>query len=433
MTSAGWGAGPSLRRMSVSLLGSLLTACGGGGDANTHMEPTVEMAQVAGCGAARAHDSGRVLYLTVASDCAPTLPLLVRITVRTNDGTTERQLSLSDFGQRATIQLDATARRNVSVHRRGTWREINSGNSWSWRDGAGLLAKDGGLYLLGGWSSDTSAKNDVWFSADLDEWQQLTAAAPWAARHGAGWVVHQDKLWVIGGDLIDDVWSSSDGVHWEQVVKGAPFGKRYTPIAVSDGRSLFVYQGQVWQPYDWCAFAPECTAQALEDVWRSDDGRDWHNVLPRTPWQGRALVHGGAFFNGRIYVVGGGLKLAAFGTTEAETIQEFSDIWSSPDGVQWRKEANFLGFEPRTHFALAATPHGCYVANGSVGRQNNTTSDVFHAPDCVNFAPLPRSGMGTRHASSLTYFNGSIIILGGHFSTAGTTIWQYFPDTAPGQ
>jgi hypothetical protein len=49
--------------------------------------------------------------------------------------------------------------------RRGTWATYPTGRSW--RDGAGLLAKDGGLYLLGGWSSGLGTNSEVWFTSDL--------------------------------------------------------------------------------------------------------------------------------------------------------------------------------------------------------------------------------------------------------------------------
>lgn len=257
--------------------------------------------------------------------------------------------------------------------------------------------------------------------------------APWPRRHGAAWVVHRNRLYVIGGDLIDDVWSSADGVNWRLERAIAPFGKRYTPMGVSDGERLLLYGGQYWEPYDWCVFQPECVAVGFNDLWVSQRGRNWHQLTISAPWSGRGLVHGGAYFNGRIYVIGGGLKAGLPGALLAETVAEFSDIWSSADGIIWQLETTELGFTPRTHFALIATSHGCYVANGSVGTQLELSSEVFFAADCVHFKEVvdaPPPDFGPRHAASLVYFNGSIVILGGHRDTAGTTIWQYFPEMA---
>jgi hypothetical protein len=408
----------------------LLVACDGDVDNTATESPRLLAAQTYGCGASAIHDNGYLVYLTVAQTCAENGPIYVDVTWGTSRASATRLLTLDRYSEPIEVEFEPGRKRSISLHRRGTWRSFPNQGTWEWRDGAGLLVKDGGLYLLGGWNSDRGGLNDVWFTRDLEHWQLLLARAPWVGRHGSGWVVHHDRLYVIGGDLIDDVWSSADGVQWRQERAAAAFGKRYTPVAISDGTRLLLYGGQYWEPYDWCVFKPECSAVGLNDVWSSPDGSTWQ-LVDRAPWSGRALVHGGAYFKGRIYVIGGGLKLGLPGASLTETIAEFADVWSSPDGVQWRLESNQFEFAPRTHFALTATPHGCYVANGSVGTQPNVSREIFFAPDCVHFSAVPvPADMGPRHASSLAYYNGSIVILGGHRDTAGTIVWQYFPEAA---
>lgn len=292
-----------------------------------------------------------------------------------------KQLSFTRYATPMEVELDPGQSRPISIHRRGTWRSFPNEGTWEWRDGAGLLFKDGGLYLLGGWNSDRGPMNEVWFTRDFEHWQLLMANASWQGRHGAGWVVHQNRLFVAGGDLIDDVWSSAGGVDWREIAP-APFGKRYTPMAVSDGNRLLFHGGLYWEPYDWCVFEPECSVVGLDDV-RTSRTR----LAQQAPWSGRGLIHGGAFFRGHIYVIGGGLKLDLPGATLTETVAEYSDVWSSADGIDWRLESEQVAVEPRTHYALTATPHGCYAANGSVGLQISTSSKVFFAPDCVHFWP----------------------------------------------
>ena len=71
---------------------------------------------------------------------------------------------------------------------------------------------------------------------------------------------------------------------------------------------------------------------------------------------------------------------------------------------------------------------GCVVSDGSVGTQVNVSNDVYIAPDCMNFTPLPSPPLPARHASSMAEFNGTIVILGGPpAGGAGTAIWQYVP------
>jgi hypothetical protein len=176
-----------------------------------------------------------------------------------------------------------------------------------------------------------------------------------------------------------------------------PFGKRYTPIVASDGSRLLLYGGQRWEPYDWCAFLPECVAFGLNDVWQSGDGVAWTIMPSAAPWSGRGLIHGSMYFRGRHYLVGGGLKLAPPGATLSETVEEYADVWSSDDGVQWKLEATSAGFSPRTHHSVLATDRGCYVVGGSVGSQLATTNEVYFAYDCIRYQRLVSCPVNSWH------------------------------------
>lgn len=239
-------------------------------------------------------------------------------------------------------------------------------------------------------------------------------------------------MFVVGGDLIADVWSSSDGVSWRQESEDAAFGALYSPTVVSKDGFLLVYGGQYWTPYDWCGSSDICEVRSDPVVWASADGRSWRLWTEDAPWEPRGLVHGGAVYGGRVYLIGGGFKTELSELGRVETSKELSDIWSSSDGKDWRLEIEKFSFPARTHFSTIGTPYGCFVSDGSVGTQLNTSNDLFFAKDCVHYESIPDAlPHDKRHASSLTYFNGSLIILGGpnygEGKNAGTTVWQYFP------
>lgn len=376
---------------------------------------------ISNCSKYRYSDTGRLIYVVVGEVCVTEAPLGVKISLEGE----EYKYNLSVGEELILPSLSGLTGRRIEFIKENSWREISNMNAWSPRDGAGLLYLNGYLYLIGGWNYETVV-SEVWRTDNLIDWERLPDG-PWEARHGAGWVVHDKKLWVVGGDLIPDVWSSSDGIVWDNNTFSAPFGKRYTPSVVSDGTYIYLYGGQYWEPIEWCNSRPDCTPVGLNDIWRTKDGVDFELMLSAAPWEGRALVHGGLFFKGRIYIVGGGLKNAT--ERHSETFAEFSDIWSSADGVFWTKEKDVLGFSPRTHFSVTSTSYGCFVSDGSLGIQSNVTNDLYFAADCVNYVPqvVPAS-MKKRHASSLAEFNGSILITGGPPTDApGTSIWQYFP------
>lgn len=399
---------------------ALLTACGGGGsDSIQQSSATAEPVQttevaVRGCDEARLHDAGFVAYVTVEPECTPAQPITVGFL---DDVGEVHRVGFSDMALEQDVDLPDWDRR-VAVVKRGSWRQFPNEGSWTWRDGAGLLAKDGGLYLLGGWNSEIGTTSDVWFTRDVQNWTRLTAQGPWTGRHGAGWLVHDDRLYVIGGDFLSDVWSSPDGVHWTEHTEDAGFGPRYAPNAASLNGELLFYNGQ----------SP--AGVGVQDLHASSDGGATWQQAAATPYAGRALIHGAAVSRGRVYVIGGGLKgYVPTSTWSADTTAEFTDIWSSADGRAWVQESGALGFAPRTHFAVLGTERGCYVANGSITVQANQTSEVLFAEDCVHFTLLPtQPPMKGVHATSLAEFNGSIVLLGGHGSAVGSSVWQYFTD-----
>jgi hypothetical protein len=401
-----------MRITALFLLVITLAACGGGqAPSSSPPQTTPTTLTVEGCSTAHMHDSGTIAYVTVERNCPTEKSFTVYFP--TNSGV--QPVEFAAIGVEQTVHLGSWERK-VTVVRRKTWRKFPNTNSWGWRDGAGLLPKDGGLYLLGGWNGG-SAVLDVWFTKDLSNWTLVNGQVPWISRHGSGWAVHNNRLYAIGGDWLADVWSSPDGVAWEQHTNTPDFGELYTPNVASLNGELLLFNGM----------RPDFTGET--GVWSSTDGTVWQPAAT-VPYQGRALIHGVAVFKGRIYVIGGGLKAPTnTGIWPVDTVAEFNDIWSSADGRQWRKEADTLGFKPRTHFSVLGTSHGCYVANGSVTYQAHTTGEVYFAPDCVHFQlvsdPSPMPGV---HATYLAEFNGSIVIVGGHGSVVGSTVWQYFPE-----
>lgn len=408
---------------------ALTTGCGGGATTAEFASPRVSTltAHMSNCAPATVHDTGKLVYAVLAEDCSVDETKTSDVNLRFGSSNAAVLVKLALGQETGAVLIPGLGSRQVGLFKTGQWRKIENRNGWAERDGAGLLLLNGELYMLGGWLNGP-VTNEVWKTADLTQWTFL-GNAPWPPRHGAAWLVHQDRLWVIGGDLYADVWASADGVQWTKLAEIAPFGERYTPNAAVLGEEIFVYAGQNWRPIPWCNERPDCEAHAERSVWKSKDGKDWTLALQEAPWEGRGLIHGSIVHEGEIFLIGGGLKVAPPNGRYTETVAEFRDIWSTADGVNWKRRIDPFSFAGRTHFSVAKGNGGCFVSDGSVGTQNNLTNDLFFAADCLHFSPVPvPPDLGTRHASSMIFFNGSLVILGGpQYGTAGSTIWQYFP------
>jgi hypothetical protein len=227
--------------------------------------------------------------------------------------------------------------------------------NWIARDGNTLtwLPSTGKFWMLGGWNGYTppdgfdyldpslglpphSTTNEVWSSPDGVTWtQELPDDHPgFDRRHAHSTVLWRDKLWMLGGDwwrqdYNHDVLSSPDGVTWTQELAQTPWKDRALLVAG-------VFQDQLWmiggQTLD---NTPRDEFEYHNDVWRSEDGIHWEEVLPDEPesethFSGRGIIGGLAEFQGRLWLVGGGRYRDDF---VGDTF--FPEVWSSADGATW--------------------------------------------------------------------------------------------------
>ena len=155
---------------------------------------------------------------------------------------------------------------------------------------------------------------------------------PWSPRAFAYAVAFRDKIWVLGGQTIPQ-------------------------------------------------FAP-AEAKFHREIWTTTNGMDWKQVKPQEPyWSARALIGGKAVFQGRIWVIGGGL----YDTPKTERTFH-NDVWSSADGVHWKQHLAAALWSPRQMHELAVFDDKLWV----IGGWNQTNrNDVWYSPDGVKWTELP--------------------------------------------
>jgi hypothetical protein len=305
------------------------------------------------------------------------------------------------------------------------WSNIVMDAQFSPRDGQGFVEFKDRLWILGGWTGECCS-NEVWSSINGKDWVLETGSAPWRGRHGAGWVAFKDKLWVIGGDEFEDVWSSEDGKVWNLETQKAPWGRRYTPYVVVHDQKIWLMGGNTWigRRADSDCAIDDCVAKGYNDIWASDNGKDWIQVLEHAPWVPRGFVHGSAVLNGRIWVIGGGIKGRLPGTNGAVTLAEYRDVWSSTDGKTWRLETGNVPWRGRTHFSVAAHNGMLFVSDGSIGTQypSGLSNKVWCSIDGREWKQLPATPMPPRHASGMVSYKGYLYLAAGKL---WNDVWRY--------
>lgn len=212
-----------------------------------------------------------------------------------------------------------------------TWKNETEAAGWSPRIASGAVVFQDRMWILGGvqkyyYGDVNDLRNDVWSSADGVKWEQATAKAPWHARAYHQAVAYDGKLWVMGGgnyvtrdptqpatapppkgmdkrfgyQAFNDVWSSPDGAHWTQETAAAPWSPRIWFSAA-------VYRDQMWI---LGGASKETSAGSKDpwvnwnDVWYSNDGKNWTELKTPTIWS-RRHEHSTYVFQDKLWVVGG--------------------------------------------------------------------------------------------------------------------------------
>ncbi len=251
-------------------------------------------------------------------------------------------------------------------------------------------------------------------------------------RQAHATLVFDGRMWVLGGRtgtsqasepfwFHNDVHWSTDGLTWRLMTRHAQWGRRCSHAAA-------VFNGRMWvMGGTWVdGTLRQCYSN---DIWISSNGAEW-TFVGLAPWSPRA-DHAAVVHKGRLYVLGG----------QSGTISYHSDVWSTPDGVNWRKEADGV-FDSAEARGLAAPAVVSYNGNilvvGGAGVNRPPGSvygyviwrGVWSSADGRTWRRSPPTGdnsWGSRASHRAAVFRNRVWIHGGAFD--GDYPWPGMIDT----
>lgn len=379
-----------------------------------------------------------------APDVAEPPTALGAVSLSLDDGATWTPLPLPqvDLSQRrAVVRVPATGGTHLRVRvrlgdeaadsgviamapsrkRRYAYTRIGTDLPFGPRDGMGGLVYKGRMYGIGGWNPilhTYSTLNDVWSSADGVQWSLVKpdtyqspstfdAEADWSGRHWAGYAVHDGKMFIVGGDPINtiqrDVWSSTDGATWKNVTQASNYPTRVLHVTFAFNDRLWVVGGQTLNDAEKPA--------VFGDVWSSRDGASWERTESTPPrWGERGMIGGNAVFQGRMWLVSGGIYEQA-GVRPNRT--EYDDVWSSADGSSWKRELGHTPFRPRYYHNVEVFDDRLWVlggyGEGYVLGETGNLSDIHYTSDGRNWYSLDVAPGGAgRHAGTTWVHDGAL-------------------------
>ncbi len=150
--------------------------------------------------------------------------------------------------------------------------------------------------------------------------------------------VLNDIIYLLGGEevrLKNDVWYSEDGREWQLANPSSPWAARACFSSVS-------FQDRIW------LFGGRDSLGLRNDVWYSEDGRVWFET-PSPPWE-RRRCYGSIVFENKIWLLGGNAYIpkndiwftTGLGVNEENkpsfAIEIFPNPFKDRVSIRWEKE-----------------------------------------------------------------------------------------------
>ncbi len=129
----------------------------------------------------------------------------------------------------------------------------------------------------------------------------------------------------------EEIWNSPDGVHWVQITNRANYydpSQYFKQILVNDN-GMFVITRNVYETQD--------------KIWSSVTGDHWMKV-GNTPYHVNLEGYWTGTFLGKLWIIGGFVRHEDIHHLNQWTY--WRDIWSSTDGVHWKRAKDKLPFDP---------------------------------------------------------------------------------------
>ena len=120
-------------------------------------------------------------------------------------------------------------------------------------------------------------------------------------------------------------------------------------------------------------------------------------------------------------------------TPKSPSRQFYNDVWSSADGVHWRREVEAAPWAPRQYHEVAVFDDRMWVLEGS-HQPGVSRNDVWYSADGIHWYELPGTPWKPRHAASVFVHDDALWIVGG--SDRGKMdqeVWKLVRNSAGGR
>lgn len=292
---------------------------------------------------------------------------------------------------------------------------------WASPDGVQWEQINGHADFLGGELQDTIVLNnklfvlvknnsmlELWVSADGREWSN-TGLIPFEKtphiQYGYRMIEKNGSIWLVGtGENENDILEFSDAQGWKKISPAVDYGVRLGADVVSYKNKIYVIGGET------------AISNPTNDVWVTENGIDW-SELDAGPTFPRRNSHQSVFFKNKFILIGGvqdGINL---------NNPETSYIWSSLNGIKWKRHQQKAGFHERSNHRLVEYNSQIWLIGGS--DSNGLFNDVWSSNDGLNWEQkISSANFSKRRSPAIVEFKGELWLIGGFDGKYKNDIWS---------
>jgi hypothetical protein len=308
------------------------------------------------------------------------------------------------------------------------------------------------VYLMGGRRANITepyssiGSNDIFSSTSSGgtNWKQLLTSkyldnkddsgtiarsTQWPQRFMFSSAYFNDKLWVIGGMGVggvdisnwNDSWSSVDGVTWKLENANTPWASRGGHSVVSFNGKMFLYGGGTLKNRDLLftihsqAFKKFALSTVFSDMWSSSDGVNWKKVDAKTTGTiGARYGHASLVYNNKMWIIGG----------QDSSGRKLNDVWSSTDGITWTKATLKAPWSGRSFFSAVVFNNKMWVIGGESNDDIWSSSDGKNWTLETSYVPWVAT---TGHKAYVFY--GKLWVVGGETSLGSSEFSNLWSST----
>jgi hypothetical protein len=176
----------------------------------------------------------------------------------------------------------------------------------------------------------------------------------------------------------------------------------HAEFADRSGHATVVFNDRLWVIGGWHGDYSCAGESCYNDIWSSGDGIHWRRETEHAAF-GARYAHRAVVFNNRIWLIGG---------RNTTSWDMSNDVWYSADGTHWTRAVEHAPFAPRADFALTVFKNELWVIGGT--EDGPVYNDVWHSSDGVSWVPAtPHAGFSPRMEPSACVFQDRIWVTGG--------------------